>query len=128
MISYLFFGGLTTIVNYAVYAGCFWLHPFSATTIPNVIAWVVSVAFAYLTNRRWVFQSRANGAADVLREISFFTGSRVVTLLLETATLRVCVDMLGMPNLWVKLAANVLVILLNYLFSKFLVFQKRRNA
>lgn len=123
-ILYLFFGGLTTAVNYLTYTACWYLLLPEATTVPNFIAWVVSVLFAYLTNRAWVFHSGARGAAALGRELASFAGARVATLLVETAILWGLVDRLGLPNLPVKLAATVLVILLNYLLSKFWIFCK----
>lgn len=126
-VLYLVFGGLTTAINYIVYAGCFLILPVVATTIPNLIAWVVSVLFAYLTNRTWVFHSRAKGAGPITREISAFTGARVFTLVLETLLLRLTVDVLGWPNLILKLLVNVLVIVLNYLFSKLWIFKKNSD-
>lgn len=122
---YLVFGGLTTVVNYLVYAAACFLLPEQGTTLPNLIAWVLSVAFAYVTNRIWVFQSRAHGLAEGLREISAFVGARVFTLVLETLVLWVLVDWMGLPNLPIKLAANVLVIVLNYVLSKFWIFKPK---
>lgn len=127
-VLYLIFGGLTTVVNYIVYLAAGNLLPVTATTIPNLIAWVVSVLFAYFTNCVWVFRSEARGLASRARELVSFAGARVFTLLLETAILWLAVDVMGLPNLLIKLAANVLVIVLNYVFSKFWIFKKKHAA
>lgn len=124
-ILYLFFGGLTTVVNYIVYLGGSWLLPVTTTTIPNLIAWVISVLFAYLTNRLWVFRSEVRGFGPQCRELVAFAGARVFTLVLESVILWGLVDMLHWSNLLVKLGANVLVIVLNYVFSKLWIFKKR---
>lgn len=124
---YLFFGVLTTAVNYLVYVLVCWALPSFATTLPNLIAWVLSVLFAYVTNRTWVFRSAVCGAAACLREMVSFFGARVATLVLETVILWLCVDMLALPNLPIKLAANVLVIVLNYVLSKVWIFKHRPN-
>lgn len=123
-ILYLVFGGLTTLVNYLVYALAFEIFPTAATALPNLLAWVVAVLFAYVTNRTLVFGSKVRGVSARLRELLSFAGARVATLLLETAILYVAVDRMRFPNLLVKLLANVLVVVLNYLLSKFWIFRK----
>ncbi len=124
ILSYLFFGVLTTAVNYAVYLPCYnWLELSSA--VSNSVAWVVAVAFAYVTNKPFVFKSHDWSAKTVLPELAKFVGCRVGSWLLETAILFVFVDWLGMDgNLW-KLVTSVLVVVLNYVGSKLLVFRKK---
>lgn len=122
-LSYLFFGGLTTLVNYAIYLPCFHWLKFSAA-FSNVIAWVVAVAFAYLTNKPFVFKSHDWSARTVVPELTKFVGCRIGSGLLETAILFVAVDLLAWDgNIW-KLATSVLVVVLNYVASKLLVFRK----
>lgn len=123
ILSYLFFGGLTTAVNYVVYLPCYnWLG-FSAA-VSNAIAWAVAVAFAYLTNKPFVFKSHDWSAKTVLPELAKFVGCRVGSGLLETAILFLCVDLLCFNgNIW-KLITSVLVVILNYVASKLLVFKK----
>ena len=123
VLAYLFFGGLTTIVNYAVYLPCYnWLQ--LSASISNVIAWVVAVAFAYLTNKPFVFKSHDWSAKVVLPELTKFVGCRVGSGLLETLILFVAVDCLNWNGNWIKLATSILVIVLNYFGSKLLVFRK----
>ena len=123
ILSYLFFGVLTTVVNYVVYLPCYNTLGLSAV-VSNGIAWVVAVAFAYLTNKPFVFKSHDWSAKTVIPELSKFVGCRVGSGLAESLILLVAVDLLGWNgNLW-KLLTNVLVVILNYIGSKLLVFKK----
>ena len=123
-ITYLVFGVLTTLVNYAVYLPCYNLLGLSASA-SNVIAWAVSVAFAFLTNKPFVFRSHDWSAKTVIPELTKFVGTRLGSGGLETLILLIFVDLLGMNgNLW-KLITSVLVVVLNYVGSKLLVFKKK---
>ena len=125
-ISYLFFGGCTTLINIAVYWLC--AHPLNlGTQASNVIAWVLSVLFAYVTNRIWVFQSREKSAAGILREMVSFFGARLATGLLDQFNMWLFVDTLHLPDMPVKVVSNVVVILLNYVFSKLIIFRKKQE-
>lgn len=124
IILYVFFGGCTTLVNIIVYYVC--AHPMSLATVPStVIAWILSVAFAYITNRIYVFESRSKGYMTVLREIVSFVSCRLLTGLMDLAIMFVCVDLLGLSDLIIKILSNVLVIILNYIASKCLIFRKK---
>ena len=123
IITYLFFGVLTTIVNYLVYLPVYNLLGLSAA-VSNGIAWVVAVAFAYLTNKPFVFQSNDWSRETVVPELTKFVGCRVASGLAETAILFLVVDLMGWNgNVW-KLVTNVLVVIMNYFGSKLLVFKK----
>lgn len=133
IILYVLFGGLTTVVNYIIYftstAG---LHiGWSPATL---FAWIGAVLFAYVTNRIWVFESRATGFSAVLFEFVKFIGARLLSLGLEWLTLKLLLDILQM-DLWIwrdfplgefvaKTIAQILVIIANYVFSKWVVFRK----
>lgn len=122
-LSYLFFGVLTTVVNYAVYLPCYNLFHLSAS-VSNAVAWAIAVVFAYLTNKPFVFRSRDWSAKTVLPEFVRFVGCRVASGVLETGILLIFVDLLGQNgNVW-KIITSVLVVALNYLSSKLLVFRK----
>ena len=123
VLSYLFFGGLTTVVNYAVYLPCFNLLGMSAA-VSNVIAWAVAVLFAFLTNKPFVFKSHDWSAKTVWPEFIKFVGCRIGSGVLETAIVFVTVDLLYWNGNWMKLATSVLVVILNYFASKLLVFKK----
>ena len=124
IISYLFFGGLTTMVNYVVYLPCYNLLGLSGA-VSNVIAWVAAVAFAYLTNKPFVFKSHDWTAKTVLPELTKFVGCRVGSGLLETAIIFVLVDCLRWNGNIIKLVTSVLVEVLNYVASKLLVFRRK---
>ena len=126
ILSYLFFGVLTTVVNYLVYLPCFNLLEMSAAA-SNVAAWVVAVAFAYLTNKPFVFKSHDWSGKTVIPELIKFVGCRVGSGAAETLLLFVFVDLLAFNgNIW-KLITSVLVVILNYFASKFLVFNKEKK-
>lgn len=124
IVSYLFFGVLTTIVNYLVYLPVYNYVGLSAS-VSNAVAWVAAVAFAYLTNKPFVFRSMDWSMKTVVPELASFVGCRIASGALETVILLVAVDMMGWNgNLW-KLVTNVLVVILNYIGSKLLVFRKK---
>ena len=124
LLVYLIFGVLTTVVNYVVYLPCYNLAGLSSS-LSNMIAWVVAVAFAYVTNKPFVFRSHDWSAGTVVPELVKFVGTRLGSGVLETLVLLVAVDWLGMNgNLW-KFITSVLVVILNYIGSKLLVFRKR---
>ena len=122
-ILYLFFGGCTTLVNVAVYGLCAHMAALP-TTLSTAIAWAASVLFAYLTNRTWVFESRAHTVSDILREAWSFLLCRLATGGLDLVIMYLCVDRFGLPDMPVKVLSNVLVIILNYAASKLIVFSK----
>jgi putative flippase GtrA len=123
ILSYLFFGGLTTVVNYLVYLPCYNLLNLSAA-VSNAIAWAVAVAFAYLTNKPFVFRSHDWSMKTVVPELTKFVTCRIGSGLLETGILFLCVDLLQFNgNVW-KLITSVLVVILNYIASKLLVFKR----
>ena len=124
ILSYLFFGVLTTVVNYLVYLPCYNLLHLSAS-VSNVIAWMAAVAFAYLTNKPFVFKSHDWSWKTVGPELAKFVGCRVGSGLIETAIIFVTVDLLQFNgNIW-KLLTSVLVVIINYVGSKLLVFRKK---
>ena len=123
VLVYLFFGGLTTVVNYLIYLPCYNWWGFSSSG-SNVIAWVGAVAFAYLTNKPFVFRSHDWSARTVLPELTKFVACRVGSGALETVILLVTVDWLGWDGNIMKLILSVLVVILNYVGSKLLVFRK----
>ena len=124
VLSYLIFGVLTTVVNYLVYLPVYNLLGLSEA-LSNGIAWVAAVIFAYLTNKPFVFRSHDWSAKTVIPELTRFVSFRVASGVAETVILLVTVDLLHWNgNLW-KLATSVLVVLLNYIGSKLLVFRKK---
>ena len=122
IVSYLFFGVLTTAVNYIVYLPCYNLLSFSAA-ISNMIAWIAAVAFAYLTNKPFVFCSHDWSAKTVIPELTKFVGARIASGVLETGIIFLTVDLLRWNGNVMKLVTSVLVVIINYVASKLLVFR-----
>ena len=133
VILYIIFGGLTTVVDWSVSFTLYYLWGDAIEATPwlihgaNVIAWVAAVAFAYVTNRIWVFESRRCGLAAIVGEIAAFAGGRVFTLLLQEILMAVFFTWLGFNEYLVKMVAAVLVVILNYFISKIFVFRKKNG-
>ena len=128
VIAYLIVGGLTTVVSLAVYYGCVltFLDPQSAVQLQaaNILSWIAAVAFAYFTNRRFVFRSRNR---NILSEAAKFCAGRVGTLLLDMAVMFLGVTVLRQNDKLVKLIDQVIIIAANYVISKLIVFKKERR-
>lgn len=123
IILYLIFGVLTTIIS----IGCFYIcnSAFSLNEhISNIISWIVAVTFAYLTNRKWVFSSGATGTSNIIKELLSFFASRLTTLGIEEVIILIFVTLMHFNGTLVKTCAQVVVIVLNYVFSKLLVFKE----
>ena len=124
VLVYLVFGVLTTLVDWLVYLPCYNFLQLSSA-VSNVLAWAAAVAFAYVTNKPFVFRSHDWSASAVLPELTKFVGPRLGSGALATAILYVTVDTMGMNgNLW-KILTSVGVVILNYIGSKLLVFRKK---
>ena len=124
LILYVFFGGMTTLVDWTI---SFVLYAVDCNVhAANVIAWCVAVLFAYVTNRTLVFESRTKGIGAIARELTVFSGGRILTLLLQEGVVFLLFDLLSWNKYAVKIIAAVLVVILNYFISKFLVFRKKK--
>jgi len=121
-ISYLFFGGVTTAVNYLIYYGCLaiGIH----FLIANVIAWIVAVITAFITNKFFVFESKDMSRKTLFREALLFAEARVLSLLLEEGFLELTVEVFDASEKIMKLVAAVFVVIINYFFSKLIIFRK----
>jgi len=125
-LMYLVFGVLTTAVNMVVfylldqYTGMYYL-------LSNTIAWFLSVLFAFFTNKTWVFQSKYTTFRDFSREIASFFFFRVISYIMDTAIMFVGISMLHGPNMVVKIIDQFVIILANYIFSKW-IFNKSTEA
>ena len=123
-ILYLFFGGCTTVVNIVVFALCSdILH--MELLVSNFMAWVLAVFFAYITNKIWVFESKTETLNELVKEIGSFVFARVVTLLIDMLIMYVGVEILFINKMIIKVLANIVVIVANYVFSKLFIFKKK---
>lgn len=124
LLLYLIFGVLTFVVSVAAYAAGEYLLGLSPLWA-NVLSWVLAVSFAYVTNRTWVFEGRAETAGAVLRECLTFVCGRLFTLGLEEVLLAAGIYGLGWNSLAVKVIAQIVVVVSNYFISRSLVFRGR---
>lgn len=140
VVRYIIFGLLTTAVNFIVYftvTAVFGDHTYLAA---NVAAWVVAVAFAYVTNKLFVFDSKSWDKSVVVRELGAFVSARVFSLLVEEAGLYVMIGIWRFDRFVIELAVmqigggtivklfmQFVVIVMNYVFSKLVIFRKKQG-
>lgn len=120
---YIFWGAVTTLVNYAVYFACrklLWIH----YIVSNLIAWIFSVVFAYVVNKVLVFESKDWSRGTVLKESWQFTAARFFSGIAETGMLLLFVDVCGYKDSIIKIIAGMFVICINYIFSKWVIFRQ----
>ena len=127
-ISYLIFGVLTTIINIVVFwfaerELAFIMSEDAASLVGNVIAWVISVAFAFVTNKLFVFESKSMAFKVVMAELTGFVIARLLSLAFDEGFMFVAIVLLGMNSLLAKIISNVFVVIINYVLSKFFIFK-----
>lgn len=120
VISYLFFGGLTTLINIVVFG---LLNRVMDYTIANVFAWLVSVIFAFVTNKLWVFKSKSMELGTFAWELLSFFGFRALSLLVDQGIMILGVSVLHGNALLVKIIDQFVVVAINYVFSKWIIFR-----
>jgi putative flippase GtrA len=123
ILRYLFFGACTTGVNWVAYYS---LTRFGGRgyLFSTIVAWILAVLFAFVTNKFWVFNSTDCSLGTMGRELGTFMAARLFSGGVDLGIMWLGVDVLGMYDLWVKIAAGVVVILLNYILSKRIIFRK----
>lgn len=124
VINYLIFGFLSFVVSMATYylaRICF------DYVISNIISWIIAVIFSYVTNKLFVFESKIEGKRKLVKEFVTFILSRIFTLVLETLILYMMVDLMNMNDRMVKVIAQIIVILMNYILSKLIIFKKKKT-
>lgn len=121
IISYLFFGGLTTLINIGVFG---WLNLHMNYQIANVLAWLAAVIFAFITNKLWVFNSKSMAWRTFLWETLTFFSFRLLSLAVDQFIMFVGISLLAGNPLIVKIIDNAIVVILNYFFSKWIIFKK----
>ena len=123
IILYLIFGVLTTVINVVVYALC--TRTLSLDIyLSNVIAWILAVLFAYFTNRRYVFSSSAKTIKQKVREVISFYSCRLLTFGVDMLLMFAMIDLLKINDMVSKLSVNIIIIILNYILSKLVIFKK----
>ncbi len=132
VISYLFFGVLTTVVGLATFS---FFNKFFDVLIANVFSWLAAVTFAFITNKLFVFESKSWKWSIISKEIPAFAGARVLTLGIEEAGLLILIKWLHLDvpltlsfisgEMVIKIIISIIVVLLNYIFSKLLIFKKK---
>ena len=121
-VLYLIFGGLTTALNFGLYTLLTRALGWGGTTA-NAVSVVCAVLFAYVTNKLVVFQSSVSGAGGLAREFASFAAGRAFTMVLEIGGFELLHTWLKFHDLAVKAALTVVIIILNYLISRFVVFR-----
>ena len=124
MISYLIFGVLTTLINIGVFQLCNSTLGWNWQAA-NIAAWILAVLFAFLTNKLYVFKSKSWQAAVLWRELVEFTGARLLSLGVDYACLWLLIEVCRWNGLLSKIVDNVLVVIINYVFSKLIIFRKK---
>lgn len=129
---YLVFGALSTVINIVVFIifsnifkNCSNLNSESVVTISNIIAWIIAVLFAYVTNKLSVFNSKTNSFKELFKEILYFFGARVFTLIIETVFLNIFINTLHFNEILMKIFSNIIVIIINFILSKLIIFKKK---
>lgn len=131
VIQYLIFGVLTTLVNFVTYyilKFVFGNDDIRIDKLFNAIACIISIIFAYVTNRTWVFQSKAKGFKNIVKEMISFFSCRAFTMVLDTLIFWVGHEILNWNDFIVKCISQVVVIVLNYVLSKLIVFRKKEKS
>lgn len=128
VVNYIIAGGLTTVINWVVYI--IFISMGIQMTICNAIAWVVSVLFAFFANKIFVFESKTDNKISLIKELVLFFGSRIlsgfVDIILPEQLCKMGLDMIifGIEGIVAKIITNIIVIILNYILSKLVVFKK----
>ena len=125
LIKYLIFGVLTTLVNILCF---FILDKFNIDIyINNTISWIVSVIFAFITNKLYVFESKSLDIKIIFKEGTSFLGARIFSYFVDMGTIYLLFDGLRINKLISKVVSNIIVIIINYIFSKFIFKKKEGN-
>lgn len=124
VLRYIFFGGCTTLVN----LGCYYLLRLTTPinmNVANTMSVAVSILFAYFVNAKFVFQSKAETFGEKFQEFVKFIGARLSTMVIEVGGVWLLVDLMHMNDFIAKFIIQFIVLALNYIFSKFLIFTKK---
>ena len=123
IILYLIFGVLTTVINIVSFFLCSNILQIDYK-ISNVISWFMSVLFAFITNKTIVFESKDKNKRETTKEIIFFFIARILSLIVDMGLMIIMVDIIKSNTLISKIIVNIVIIIINYILSKFLIFKK----
>lgn len=139
-ILYIVFGILTTLVNFVVYILCNhalknidienyktlnFIFIGKSYLISNTIAWIIAVIFAFVTNKFFVFESKDTQIKLLVKEFFIFIGARIFSLLIEQLGLYILIDILLQKEFTSKIIISIIIVIINYFFSKLIVFNKK---
>lgn len=124
VLLYLFFGGLAVFLNLGLFV-FFTKNLGWGDLFANVVDWIICVLFQFITNKTWVFAAETDSTKGLVAQLTGFFGGRLLTLLLEELILGIFIVGLHWNRIAVKLAAQIFVIVANYVISKFFVFKKK---
>ena len=130
IINYLIVGVLTTVVSivtYFIFSLILDIENNILFILANVLSWICAVVFAYITNKKFVFNTTTSSKKEELKVFSMFVSSRITTLLIELAFMFITVKVILINDKIAKVIAQFIVIVLNYLLSKLFVFKKKNN-
>ena len=127
IILYLIFGVMAFCLNVGIFA---FFHSAAGMNVllANAVSWLLTVLFAFFTNRIYVFQAGSGGLSVLFRQMLSFCSGRFITLLVEEAILWLFISVLDFTSIPVKIAAQIVVVVLNYIISKWIVFSKKEEA
>lgn len=125
IVNYLVFGGLATLVNfisYYIFARVIGIDE----VISSGLSWLCSVIFAYITNKIFVFESETKSKRQLLKECASFFLARIISgILCDVGTFALMVRVFNINDIFSKIVTQVMVVIVNYIFSKFIVFRKK---
>lgn len=124
LIKYVVIGVLTTLVNFMVYFG---IRPVLSYQVAIIVAWIVSVLFAFITNKYIVFESKSFDKKLVFKELFLFSGARIVSLVLELVTMYLMLSILQTNELSAKLVSQVLILVTNFVLSKWIFKSNKKD-
>ena len=135
---YLIMGGLTTLVSWGTYSLFAWILPIANQDLlvltANALSWLLAMTFAYVTNKIWVFESKSWERHFLLKEFGLFVSARLLTGIFEVLAVPGLVwlgcdqSILGVPGMLSKIIVSIIVVLLNYVFSKLIIFRKQSES
>lgn len=122
VILYLVFGVLTTLLNIIIYLICS-KYLYLGLVISNIIAWILSVLFAFITNKGVVFKSNKNTIKEIIKEFKYFLGCRLFSGIVDMSLIYLLVNIFLFNDVIVKIFTNIIIIIMNYILSKIIVFK-----